>query len=311
MKKKTLYGDTVKDQLKASARDRVHTFLLADGTVRGAFINGTRMVNEMRANFDLGILETLVAGHAYLAAGLMSSNLKGNDRIVMQIQCSGPIKGLVVEVNAFGEVRGYLKNVPIPLERPLESFELSPFFGAGFLTITKYLESMKQPYTGQVALQYGGIAEDLAHYFYSSEQTPTVFNLSVQFDQEGNVTGAGGIFLQVMPGASDSVAEGLETILKSFPSPGKKMAESIDPEALIAEHFNKYNPKFLNSYRVEFFCRCNDKAIEHHISMLPMDDLMEIRDNGPFPMEVKCHNCNTDYHFEKADIETMISRRTH
>ena len=114
MQKKKPYGDTLKEQLLAGARDRLHNFLLADGAVRGVIMNGTRMVNEMRANHELGILETLVLGRAYLGAGLMSANLKSNDRIAIKFDCSGPIKGLVVEANAFGEVRGFLKNVPFP-----------------------------------------------------------------------------------------------------------------------------------------------------------------------------------------------------
>ena len=31
-------------------------------------MHGTRMINEMRANHELGILETLVLGRAYLGA---------------------------------------------------------------------------------------------------------------------------------------------------------------------------------------------------------------------------------------------------
>ena len=105
MEKKKLYGNTLKEQYLASARDRRHTFLLAAGEVRGAILNGTRMVNEMRANHELGILETLVLGRAYLGIALMAAGLKGNDRVAMQINCAGPIKGLSVEANAFGEVQ--------------------------------------------------------------------------------------------------------------------------------------------------------------------------------------------------------------
>lgn len=36
------------------------------------------MVNEMRANHALGILETMVLGHGYLAAGLHCGSLKGD-----------------------------------------------------------------------------------------------------------------------------------------------------------------------------------------------------------------------------------------
>jgi len=58
MEKKKLYGNTLKEQYLASARDRRHSFLLADGAMRGVILNGTRMVNEMRSNHELGVLET-------------------------------------------------------------------------------------------------------------------------------------------------------------------------------------------------------------------------------------------------------------
>lgn len=311
MKKKKLAGDTLKKQLRERANDRLHSFILAGGMIRGAFFNGTRMVNEMRANFDYGILETFVAGHAYLACGLMTSNLKGNDRLVLAIDCSGPIKGLCVEANAFGEVRGYLKNVPIPIDKPLTDFNLSPFFGSGFLTLTKYLEDMKQPYAGQVMLAHGNIAQDLAHYFYTSEQTPTVFSLSIQFDDQGLVQGAAGLFLQAMPGASDDILAKLEQVIGTLPSPGSDMAEGRDPVELMTHYFKDFSPKFLSHERIEFFCRCNEEKIAAYIGMLPMDDLMDILQNGPFPLETRCHNCNTAYRFSEEHLKEMYEKRTH
>ncbi|MGD9212873.1 MAG: Hsp33 family molecular chaperone HslO, partial [Desulfobacteraceae bacterium] len=196
MLKKTPYGQTLKEQLTASLMDQMYTFLLADGTIRGTLLHATRMVNEMRANHELGILETLVLGHAYMAAGLMTTGLKGNDRISLQVQCTGPIKGLIVESNAFGEVRGYLKQIPIPINKPLEDFNLAPFYDSGSLAVTKYLEDAKQPFSGQVKLVHGSLAKDLTHYYLQSEQISTAFNLSIMFDRNGVVTGAGGLFLQ-------------------------------------------------------------------------------------------------------------------
>lgn len=107
-------------------------FLWLTALLWGGIINGTIMINEMRANHRLGILETLVLGHAYIACGLMSAQLKGADRITLQVDCTGPVKGFIVESSAFNEVRGYLKNVPVPVDKPLEDFDLSPFFGAPF-----------------------------------------------------------------------------------------------------------------------------------------------------------------------------------
>ena len=128
---KRIYGNNLREKLVANARDKMQLFLLAGGTVRGALLEGTKLVNEMRTNHSLGVLETLMLGHAYLGTLLLRSKLKGQDRIALRIKCDGPAKGLSVEANAFGEVRGYLDTDVIPVDAPLESFDLSPFFGSG------------------------------------------------------------------------------------------------------------------------------------------------------------------------------------
>jgi molecular chaperone Hsp33 len=303
MIKKKPYGKDLKAQLKAGARDKIHHFTLSGGTIRGAILHGTRLVNEMRANHELGILETLVLGHAYMAVSLMCTNLKGDERIGLKIDCSGPIKGLFVEANAFGEVRGYLKKIPIPIEKPLENFNLSPFFGAGILSITKVFRDAKQPFTGQVELKYGSIAKDLAYYYLTSEQTPSVFNLSIKFDPEGNVTGAGSLMLQVMPGADEAALDSLEKMVSDFPSIGTAFAEGKDAEELISTNFKNLNPQFLGDHRVEFMCHCNHDRVEEMLKMLPAAELEDMAENGPFPVEIKCHHCATPYRFNKEDLE--------
>ncbi len=300
---------TLKEQLMAGSKDKIYNFILADGKIRGAIVHGTKMINEMRSNHDLGILETLVLGHSYLAGSLMTANLKGNDRISIQIECSGPIKGLTVEANAFGEVRGYLKQIPIPIEKPFDDLNLSPFFGAGFLTVTKYLEDAKQPFEGKIMLEYGSIAQDLANYFLTSEQIPTSFNLSIKFNKQGNVTGAGGLFLQILPEADPKIIEDLEKLITNLPSTGDAFEKGDDPKDFINNALAYYKPEFLGDYRIEFMCHCSNDKIKTMLSMLPQKVLIEIKDNGPFPVEIKCHNCNTSFNFNKIDIEDIYSKK--
>lgn len=309
MIKKDIFENSLKEKLKASNKDRIYKFLLAGGDIRGAIVHGTCLVNEMRANHELGVLETLVLGHAYLAGMLMSANLKGEDRLSMLIECSGPIKGLVVEANAFGEVRGYLKNIPIPVDHPLEDFNLSPFFGAGFLSVTRSLKDAKQPFTGRIMMEYGSIAKDLANYFMTSEQIPTSFNLSLNFDSNGEVTGAGGLFLQVMPGANEETVDGLESMVRDLPSIGELFSGTGTPRDVVMNAFKSLDPQFLDDYRVEFMCHCNQDRISNMLSMLPFEDLEDIHENGPFPVEIQCHNCNTNYEFTQTNIEKIFRKR--
>jgi molecular chaperone Hsp33 len=302
MKKKRIYGDTLKDQLVASRRDRLYSYIMAGETIRCTVVHGTRMVNEMRWNHEMGILETLVLGHAYLAAALMFAGLKGGDRIGLRVECSGPIKGLSVEANAFGEVRGYLSQVPIPIEKPLESFDLTPFYGAGFLSVIKFPEDAKHPFTGKVMMEYGRLAKDLALYYLKSEQIPTAISLGVSFDKQGEVTGAGAMLLQAMPGSEEGVLDELEEKMQTLPSMGESVHQEGFPQDWMQEIFGRYHPRLLDQRGVEFMCHCSRKRIRTMIAMLKEEDLADMAVNGPFPVEVRCHYCNTVFEFSREEL---------
>lgn len=289
--------------------DGLQTFLLAGDSIRGSFIEATRMVNQMRWNHDLGILETLVLGHAYMGASLMSASLKGNDRLKLQVDCSGPIKGFVVEANSAGEVRGFLKNVPIPIDNPLEDFNLSRFFGAGFLTVTRHLADAKQPFSGQVMMVNGSLAKDLAHYYLTSEQIPTSFNLSVKFDIDGRVEAAGGMFLQVMPSADEAAILEIEQQVTAMPSIGEALAAGTDPQVYVRDHLGSYSPRFIDRHGIGFVCHCSRDQIRGVLTLLPIDELKDIQTNGPFPVEIRCHHCNTRYAFDREHIDRIMATR--
>ncbi len=307
MIKKQPFGNTLKEQLIASSRDRLYPFVLADKSVRGAVVNGVRMINEMRANHELGTLETMVLGQAFLAVALLAAALKGNDLVSLRIDCSGPIKGLVVEANGYGEVRGYLKQAVIPVEKPVDPQDLSSFFGAGFLTVTRYLEDADHPLSGKIALEHGSIARDLAHYFLISEQLPTFVNLGIRFDRQGEVTGAGGLLLQAMPGADRDMAARLADRAGGLPFLGDAFAREGDPQSLVREYFSGFGPEFLDDFRVEFYCRCNEKQIRQMLLCLPESERADILANGPFPLEVRCHKCNSAYRFPRKALQEMLA----
>lgn len=307
MIKQDIFNNDVKERLKSSAKDRIHRFIMADNRIKGAVVHTTQMVNEMRANHETGPLETMILGQAYIAASLICSGLKGkNDKISMTIQCSGPVQGLDVEANVFGEVRGYLKTQNITVENPAQVNGLASLFGAGFLTVTQYLEDSTSPYSGQVALEYGSIAEDLANYYLVSEQLPTAFKLSVFFDENGEVKGAGGIFLQTMPDADTEKVSEAEKMLLGIESLGELFSQGLTPEEVIQDTFAGLEPKLLNNSRVEFFCRCSKDKMAGYLNSMAKEEKVDMLENGPFPVEIRCHHCNSVYQFSKEDLQRMV-----
>jgi len=293
-------------QLASLPEDGREVFLLHEGQVRLTAIAATTLVNQMRANHDLGLLETYVLGQAYLASGLLASTVKENDRVQLNIECGGPIAGVYTEAWAGGAVRGYLKHNPIPLEKPLESLDLNELYGPGFLTVTRILEGRKQPFSGQVMMQYGDLAKDLAFYFSQSEQTPTLIILSIHFDREGNVDGSGAIFIQALPGCDEQTLAGIEELSASLPSLGASLASGTDVKEFVKAHYAPFGVQYLERQALSFFCPCSREQYERYLSQMDTADQRDILTHGPFPLELVCLNCNTHYSFSRDELKTLF-----
>lgn len=294
------------EHLDALEDDRRESYLLCSGQVRLTAVNATRTVNEMRANHRTGLLETYILGQGYIAGTLLSSEVKGNDRIQLSIECGGPVKGMSIEAWACGAVRGYLVNNPIPLEKPLTSLDTSPLFGPGFMTITKILEGSKTPFSGQIMLEKGHLAEDLALYYLQSQQTPSLFSLSLNFDREGRVYGAGGVMMQALPECDDRELEKLENISPALNNMGKMLGDGVALRDWVKSTFSSFGVDYLARTPVGFSCPCNEKNYTKYLASLPENEKNEIL-KGDFPLILQCFNCGTEYTFSKEQVEELFN----
>lgn len=305
---KTKIEDSIlTDHLSSLEDDRREIFLIADGSIRVSAVSVTRLLNEMRANHNTGLVETYMLGQGYIAGALLSSTVKGNDRIQMTIDSAGPVKGMSVEAWACGAVRGYLVNNPIPLEKPLESLDTSPIYGPGFLTITKILEGSKNPFSGSVMMEYGHLAQDLALYYAKSEQTPSLFSLSISFDREGRVWGAGGIMMQALPECDTSVLDKLQNESGLLSEMGESIGEGNSVRDYVMSHFSSYGVDYLGHAPVGFSCPCSRKNYEKYLVNLPQKEKDEIL-KGSFPLMIQCFNCGTEYEFSKEQLEELFQK---
>ena len=109
--------------------------------------------------------------------------------------------------------------------------------------------------------------------------------------------------------AGDDLVADLEQRVSHLPSLGEKFAENQEPELLVQEVFKKHSPRFLANRRIEFMCHCNKKRLQEYLAMLPQNDIEDIRRNGPFPLELRCHMCNTAYEFSEVEIEEIYGEQ--
>ena len=310
----------LKKELSIQNKDDMAVFVMADGRIRGAFFNGTCLVNQARAQHNLGILESMIFGQAVLCGALMIPMMKGKEHQVLRYECDGPAQGFSVEADSKGYVRGYLFNERIPLDKPLENWNLKPFLGSGTLSVSTAHEGDKSPYTSSVSVDSGNIAMDLASYYNQSEQLCTAFNTGIQFDKNGNITGAGGLMLQIMPETGGKRGSGeaksssadkksdedllsrVELAFKTAPSIGQWFSENGTIEDLVYGLFREFSPSIALRRTITFDCPCNEDYFINHIRHLPKDEVDDIRKNGPDPLEIVCRNCGSVYKIPVSKI---------
>ncbi|WP_319558848.1 Hsp33 family molecular chaperone HslO [Marispirochaeta sp.] len=280
-----------------------------DNAVRGAFLNATALTNLMRSAHELGILESLILGQAYMGTLLMTRSLKGAGRLNLEIGCAGPVRGLSVEATAGGNVRGYLKQVPIPVEAPLDSFDTSPFFGPGILTVQRFADNSDVPFSGNIDLYYGNIGQDIARYYLVSEQTRTSISVSIKFDREGRIIGAGGLFIEALPGAQDGFLNEIQGRVSSIRSIGETIAEGTANTDILESVFAGYQLEPMEHRDVNFYCPCSRERFMSFIRSMKINDLEEIAQKGPFPLVTQCHNCNSAYSFSREEIRELLDSR--
>ena len=303
------------EKLNGIEKDGMSVFVMAEGRLRGALFHGTRFVNDLRAQHNLGILETMVLGQAALCGALLIPTMKGRGRMIYRYDTNGPAVGFSVEADSTGFVRGYLLQNPIPVYKPLESWDLAPFFGEGTVSVTRVNEGDKAPHTGTVDIAYKNIAKDLAYYFEQSEQTKTAFHTSIQMDKNGRVIGAGGLFLQVMPDFGGKTQDGefakmteeelilhAENAFKACPSLGQWFSEKGNAEDIIYGLFREFKPVVPVVRDIVFDCPCNRESYVNRVRSLSKDELEDIKKNGPDPIQVICHNCGSVYSIPVSEL---------
>lgn len=315
MIKKEIEDKELNEFLQTLEEDKLRIFTMAEGRVRGALFHGTRFVNQLRAQHNLGILETYILGQASLCGALTIPMMKDMEHTAIKFEGNGPAQGYSVEASSTGFVRSFLFNEHIQLDKPLESWDLKPFLGQGTITFSRIHKDDKYPQSSTVEVNSGNIATDFATYFAQSEQINTAFNSSIQFDKQGRVIGAGAMYLQIMPKTGgtakvgsqvDSHAEEtaededllrrVENAFKACPSLGLLYSEKqVDSEDIIIGLFREFSPTISLTRDVIFDCKCNEEYYINYLRTLPKEQIEDIKKNGPDPLEIICRNCGSIY----------------
>ena len=277
----------------------------ADSQIRAFAITSKEMVEEARRDHGTSPVITAALGRLLSSAAMMGTMMKGEkDLLTVQIQCSGPAKGLTVTANSKGEVKGFPMAADVELPPNAQGkLDVGGALGLGVMSVIKDM-GLKEPYVGQIALQTGEIAEDLTYYFATSEPIPSAVGLGVLVDKNLSVRQAGGFIIQLMPFTSDEVVEKLEKKITEIASVTEMLEDGKTPEMILEEILGEFGVEITDKMDAAFRCDCSKKKVSRAIATLSKKDLDDIIGDGE-SIEVKCQFCNKAYEFTVEELKEM------
>ena len=289
-------------------KDYIARATAAEGNIRAFAAVTTDLVETARNIHGASGVATAALGRTLTAIAIMSKMSKSDkDVLTIQIKGDGPLGGIVAVSDADANVRGYVNDPSIEL--PLNSrgkFDVSAAIGKnGYLNVIRDL-GLKEPYVGYVDLYSGEIGEDIAYYYAFSEQIPSVVSLGVLVAPDGNVIASGGYIIQMMPGASESLAGEIEEKVSSMKSVTTLLEEGKSPEDLLEMILGEMSLEITEKYPVAYRCNCSRERMERNLISIGAKDILELA-SEQHGAELQCHFCNSKYHFTEEELIALVN----
>lgn len=280
--------------------DRLIQGMAANGDFRIIAAQTTNTVETAREILDLSPVAADALGRALtgsiLLARLLDKDVR-NQYVTLRFEGTGPLGLVIAEANVSGNARGWVAN-PAP---PDATLDVSRGIGRGMLTVVRGTPPAGKPYTSQVTLEGGGIAQELTHYLARSEQIASAVLLGVMKRREG-VAGAGGIIIQAFPHAGEDAIRAVENRIREAP-PLSTLLEKMPIEAVVAQVLHGLDYKQIDeSFNVPltYSCSCSRERALAPLALFPPDEIREMVAEGG--SEVVCQFCGRKYSFTREDL---------
>lgn len=289
--------------------DRIIRTITSDGSLMAAAIDSTELVYTAQRLHKLTKTSCAALGRLLTGASLMGAMLKEKQAtLTLKVAGEGPLGNLLALSDSRGYVRGYVDHPEVELPpKPNGKLDVGGAVGHnGRLAVIRDFGT-GEPYSGQVELVSGEIAEDLTSYYAQSEQTPTVCALGVLVDkQEGSALLAGGMLIQALPGAEDSALDQLEKNVAKLDSVTTMLAKGLSPEDMCALALDGFRVEKLDEFKVGYACNCSKERFSQVLLTLPREDLETLPVNEKGLVETVCQYCNRSYMFSKEEIQELV-----
>ena len=291
--------------------DKIIRCITSDGAIMASAIDASDIVFTAKKLHKLSRSATAALGRLLCATSMMGNMLKQKDAFInLRVLGDGEMGAVVAVGDSRGNVRGYVENPDCPTEYYRSGkINVSQAVGKnGMLSVMRDYGT-GDPYIGQVELVSGEIAEDVTNYYATSEQIPTVCALGVLIDKEnGEVLLAGGLQIQLLPGAYDEAIDKLEENVKKLEPVTTMLAKGMSILDICKTALDGFEVEVLDENPVNYVCSCSREKLERYFMTMSDDDIRTMTDEKGVA-EAVCQFCNKRYTFTRDDLEKLIAEK--
>ncbi len=300
---------TVRAVMLIGIMDRLEKAIDGSSNIRFTFVESTVAAKALEARHLCGPVAAMALGEAITAVALLAADTAdAEDAVMLRMNVSGPLGGVLVEATGAGGLRGFTHRKvlnDLDIRNPVDTAAAWGDTGVVQIVTSRPGRLLNQAVLNVTPPQLRYV---LARYFNHSMQVPTACAINVEAGAGGLIS-ARGLLAQRM---ADSDAEAFVRVLESFED-GGVAARLVEPPPhagapAFARLFGRTGITVRDTRPLMFRCRCSRERTLAVLETLSSDDLQErlAEDDG---QDITCHMCGQTYRATSSELRTVLDRK--
>jgi len=286
--------------MKSDKQDQLQRWLFEDINARCVHVALDGVLSSALGERDYPPTVTRLLSQALLLVSLMSSGIKLNGRISLQIQsASSGVRLLLADCTDDGGLRCVARlNDEVPLPASDDAVWQS-LVGDGIMTLTLEPEHHGERWQGIVPIEGAGLAEAMENFFVRSEQLPTRVRIAIDADQ------ASALMIQRMPGPSED-ADGWNRLNQLLETLTQDELVQHSGSELVTRLFHQEDRRQFPERELRFHCPCSRRRVADVLTSLGSDEIEAMAAEGEV-VNVQCEFCGEDYNFDPIQLLELLN----